>query len=172
MESLRTDDGVITADCFVAALGSYTPGLLKPLRLRVPVYPIKGYSITASVLDAARAPVSTLLDETYKIAITRLGDRIRVGGMAEVAGFSHDLPSRRRDTLAFCLNDLFPGAAMGETPLLWSGLRPMTPDGPPIVSGTHLRNLYVNTGHGTLGWTMACGSGRVLADLVSGAKGS
>jgi D-amino-acid dehydrogenase len=170
VSSIQTSEGVIHADAFVAALASYTPKLLKPLGLRVPVYPIKGYSITAPISEATRAPVSTLLDETYKIAITRLGDRIRVGGMAEIAGFSHDRPSRRRDTLVFCLNDLFPGAAQTENLELWSGLRPMTPDGPPLVGRTRFRNLYVNTGHGTLGWTMACGSGRVLADLVSGTK--
>lgn len=166
--SVSTSHGAIAADAIVVALASYTPGLLKALRTRVPVYPIKGYSITAPILDPGRAPVSTLLDETYKIAVTRLGDRVRVGGMAEVAGFSHDLPQRRRDTLVFCLEDLFPQAARTEGLELWSGLRPMTPDGPPIIGRTGYRNLYLNTGHGTLGWTMACGSGRVLADLISG----
>lgn len=170
VESVSTSHGAIAADAVVVALASYTPGLLKSLGVRVPVYPIKGYSITAPVIDSGRAPVSTLLDETYKIAITRLGDRVRVGGMAEVAGFSHDRPPRRRDTLAFCLEDLFPQAANTEGVELWSGLRPMTPDGPPIVGRTRYRNLYLNTGHGTLGWTMACGSGRVLADLMSGQK--
>jgi len=170
VESIQTDQSVIAADAVVAALASYTPKLLRSLGVRVPVYPIKGYSITAPVAEAARAPVSTLLDETYKIAITRLGDRIRVGGMAEVAGFSHDRAERRRDTLLFCLNDLFPQAAQTQDLKLWSGLRPMTPDGPPIIGPTRYRNLYLNTGHGTLGWTMACGSGRVLADLVSGRK--
>lgn len=168
--SIQTDAGVMTGDTFIAALASFTPKLLRPLGMRVPVYPIKGYSITAPISDASRAPVSTLLDETYKIAITRLGDRIRVGGMAEVAGYNSDRPARRRDTLTFCLNDLFPQAAHTENLELWSGLRPMTPDGPPIIGRTRLRNLYINTGHGTLGWTMACGSGRVLADLVSDIK--
>lgn len=168
IEGVQTDQGVVAADAVVAALASYTPKLLRSLGVRVPVYPIKGYSITAPVVDASRAPVSTLLDETYKIAITRLGDRIRVGGMAEVAGFSHDRPARRRDTLTFCLDDLFPQAAMTQDLKLWSGLRPMTPDGPPIIGRAGFDNLYVNTGHGTLGWTMSCGSGHVLADLVSG----
>lgn len=168
IEGVQTDQGVVAADAVVAALASYTPKLLRSLSVRVPVYPIKGYSITAPVVDASRAPVSTLLDETYKIAITRLGDRIRVGGMAEVAGFSHDRPARRRDTLTFCLDDLFPQAARTQDLELWSGLRPMTPDGPPIIGRAGFDNLYVNTGHGTLGWTMSCGSGRVLADLVSG----
>jgi D-amino-acid dehydrogenase len=165
---VQTDRDVVIADVVVAALASYTPQLLRPLGLRIPVYPIKGYSITTSVVDATRAPVSTLLDETYKIAITRLGDRIRVGGMAEVAGFSRARPLRRRDTLTFCLNDLFPDAALTRNLDLWSGLRPMTPDGPPVIGATRIRNLFINTGHGTLGWTMACGAGRVLADLISG----
>ncbi len=168
IESVQTDQGDVAADAVVAALASYTPGLLKPLGIRAPVYPIKGYSVTAPVSDDQRAPVSTILDETYKIAITRLGDRVRVGGMAEVAGFNHDRPQRRRDTLVFCLEDLFPQAARTGDLELWSGLRPMTPDGPPIIGRTRYANLYLNTGHGTLGWTMACGSGRVLADLMSG----
>ena len=168
VKSIQTDHGEITTDAVVVALASYTPKLLRSLGIRVPVYPIKGYSITAPLSDATRAPVSTLLDETYKIAITRLGDRVRVGGMAEVAGFSHDRPLRRRDTLVFCLEDLFPQAAQTKDLELWSGLRPMTPDGPPIIGRARYDNLYLNTGHGTLGWTMACGSGRVLADLISG----
>lgn len=168
VESVQTDQGPIVADAVVTALASYTPALLRSLGIRVPVYPIKGYSVTAPIADASRAPVSTLLDETYKIAITRLGDRVRVGGMAEVAGFSHDRPARRRDTLTFCLDDLFPQAANTRDLELWSGLRPMTPDGPPIIGRTRYSNLYLNTGHGTLGWTMSCGSGHVLADLVSG----
>ncbi len=166
--SVETDQGLVIADAVVAALASYTPRLLRPLGLRIPVYPIKGYSITAPVADVTCAPVSTLLDETYKIAITRLGDRIRVGGMAEVSGFTNDRPLRRRDTLTFCLNDLFPGAAHRQNLELWSGLRPMTPDGPPVIGPTRIRNLFVNTGHGTLGWTMACGAGHVMADLISG----
>lgn len=170
VDSVSTSHGDLAADAIVVALSSFTTGLLRAVGVRVPVYPIKGYSITAPVIGPARAPVSTLLDETYKIAITRLGDRVRVGGMAEVAGFSHDLPPRRRDTLVFCLEDLFPEAAMTDDVELWSGLRPMTPDGPPIIGPTRYRNLYLNTGHGTLGWTMACGSGRVLADLMSGQK--
>jgi D-amino-acid dehydrogenase len=115
-----------------------------------------------------RAPVSTVLDETYKIAITRFDKRIRVGGMAEVKGFDLALRQARRETLEMCVNDLFPGAGDTARASFWTGLRPMTPDGTPIVGPTALRNLYLNTGHGTLGWTMACGSGRLLADVISG----
>ena len=167
---VRTDAGLFTADAYVAAMGSYTPLLLRTLGMRLPVYPVKGYSITAPVIDAARAPESTIMDETFKVAITRLGDRIRVGGMAEISGFSTDLPEARRGTLEHSVGDLFPGGGDLAAASFWSGLRPMTPDGTPVLGGTKLRNLWLNTGHGTLGWTMACGSASVLADLVSGRK--
>lgn len=165
---VRTNRGMISGDSYLVALASFSPALMKPLGFRVPVYPVKGYSITARIVDADRAPVSTLLDESYKIAITRLGDRVRVGGMAEISGFSRDLPERRRGTLLYCVDDLFPGAADLSDVGYWCGLRPMTPDGPPILGPTAIPNLYLNTGHGTLGWTMACGSGHVIADIISG----
>lgn len=168
--AVETAEGEIRSDIFVAALGSYTPALLKPLGLRLPVYPVKGYSITVPIVDETRAPVSTIMDETYKIAITRLGDRIRVGGMAEIAGFSNDLPQTRRATLEHSVEDLFGGAGNQKEATFWSGLRPMTPDGTPVVGATRFANLFLNSGHGTLGWTMACGSGRVLSDLISGTK--
>ncbi len=165
---VETDRGRITADRYVLALGSHSSAILRPLGLRLPVYPVKGYSITVPIVDAARAPESTLMDESYKIAITRLGDRIRVGGMAEISGYNNALPERRRATLVHSLTDLFPGAGDVEAASYWSGLRPMTPDGTPVIGATPYDNLFLNTGHGTLGWTMACGSGRLIADLVSG----
>ncbi|MFG1343722.1 D-amino acid dehydrogenase [Xanthobacter autotrophicus DSM 431] len=159
---------VLTADLYVAAMGSYTPALLAPLGIRLPVYPVKGYSLTLPIVDPEAAPRSTVMDETYKIAITRLGDRIRVGGTAELAGFNLDLREPRRQTLAFSVSDLFPAGGDVSKASFWAGLRPMTPDGTPIIGPTTLGNLYTNTGHGTLGWTMACGSGRVLADMIGG----
>ncbi|OOG69166.1 D-amino acid dehydrogenase 1 [Ensifer sp. M14] len=168
--AVETAEGEIRSDIFVAALGSYTPALLKPLGLRLPVYPVKGYSITVPIVDETRAPVSTIMDETYKIAITRLGNRIRVGGMAEIAGFNNDLPQTRRATLQHSVEDLFGGAGDQKQATFWSGLRPMTPDGTPVIGATRFANLFLNSGHGTLGWTMACGSGRVLSDLISRAK--
>ena len=159
--------GRATADRYVLALGSYSRLLLKD-QFRVPVYPLKGYSITVPIVDAARAPVSTILDETYKIAVTRFDDRIRVGGMAEIAGYSRVLNPRRRETLELVVNDLFPGGGDVARATFWTGLRPMTPDSTPVVGATPLANLFLNTGHGTLGWTMACGSASVIADLVSG----
>ena len=167
---VQTEAGPVTADRTIVALGSWSRRLVAPLGLCLPVYPIKGYSITAPVGDEALAPVSTVMHETYKVAITRLGERIRVGGMAEISGYSLTTTEQRRETLLFALTDLFPDAAATLDVPVWSGFRPMTPDGPPILGPTKLRDLYLNTGHGTLGWTMACGSGQVLADLIDGKR--
>ena len=170
ISGVRTSAGPVTGDVYVLAMGSFSPKLARQIGIDLPIYPVKGYSITAPITDASVAPVSTVLDESYKIAITRLGDRIRVGGMAELSGYNSDLPPRRRETLAHCVNELFPGAGDTAKASYWTGMRPMTPDSTPIIGLSKLSNLYVNSGHGTLGWTMACGSGRVIADLVSGTK--
>jgi D-amino-acid dehydrogenase len=167
---VRTAQGDLKADSYVVALGSYSPLLLRDIGIRIPVYPIKGYSITVPIHDAAHAPESTIMDETYKVAITRLGDRIRVGGTAEIAGYDLSLHNSRRETLEHSVVDLFPLGGDVARAEFWSGLRPMTPDGTPVVGPTPYRNLFLNTGHGTLGWTMACGSGRLVADLVSGRR--
>jgi len=158
---------LLKADAYVMAMGSYSTRQLAGL-LDIPVYPVKGYSITVPIADAAKAPASTVLDETYKVAITRFDRRIRVGGMAELRGFDLRLDPRRRETLKLCLADLFPGGGYAGNGNFWTGLRPMTPDGTPLVGRTPVANLYLNTGHGTLGWTMACGSARVLADVIGG----
>jgi D-amino-acid dehydrogenase len=158
----------LSADAVVVALGSYSPLLLKPLGLHLPVYPVKGYSLTLPIADATGAPESTVMDETYKVAVTRLGNRVRVGGTAELAGYDLKLRQPRRDTLDHVVTDLFPDAGNLAQATFWTGLRPMTPDGPPVIGKTAISNLYLNTGHGTLGWTMAAGSGRVLADIISG----
>ena len=167
--AVRCGSETLRADAFVVALGSYSTQLLSGI-VKIPVYPLKGYSITAPIVDAAKAPVSTVLDETYKIAITRFDDRIRVGGMAEIVGFDKKLRQARRDTLEMCVNDLFPGGGDTRQASFWTGLRPMTPDGTPVVGRTPVSNLFLNTGHGTLGWTMSCGSGQLLADLISGRR--
>ncbi|AOK52179.1 D-amino acid dehydrogenase small subunit [Burkholderia stagnalis] len=158
---------MVRADAYVVALGSYSTRFISNL-MKIPVYPLKGYSITAPIVDEAAAPVSTVLDETYKIAITRFDRRIRVGGMAEIVGFDKRLRDARRETLEMCVNDLFPGGGDTSKATFWTGLRPMTPDGTPIVGRTPVSNLFLNTGHGTLGWTMSCGSGQLIADLISG----
>lgn len=164
---VMTERETITADAYVVAAGSYSRMLLSDL-IKIPVYPLKGYSITIPVTDADAAPQSTILDETYKIGITRFHDRIRVGGMAEIAGLNKSLNPRRRETLEMVVSDLFPNGGDVTKSSFWTGLRPMTPDGTPIVGATAIRNLYLNTGHGTLGWTMSCGSASVLTDLISG----
>ncbi len=161
------DGKLETADRYVLALGSYSPQMLKPLGIRAPVYPLKGYSLTVPISDPAMAPQSTVLDETYKVAITRFDQRIRVGGMAEIAGHDLSLNPRRRETLEMVVGDLYPQGGDPSEAVFWTGLRPATPDGTPIIGATPYRNLFLNTGHGTLGWTMACGSGRVLADLLA-----
>ncbi|PNU06704.1 D-amino acid dehydrogenase [Novosphingobium guangzhouense] len=167
---VETDGGTVSADAFLVAMGSFSPQLLAPLGIRLPVYPVKGYSLTVPIVDEARAPVSTLLDESYKVAITRLGDRIRVGGMAEISGFSRDLPPERRATLEHSAGSLFPGGGDLEAASFWCGLRPMTPDSTPVIGPTRIPNLFLNTGHGTLGWTMACGSAHVIADIIGGRR--
>ena len=156
------------ADAYVMALGSYSARWMRKRKVPIPVYPMKGYSLTLPVTNADEAPVSTIMDETYKIAITRLGDRIRIGGTAEVAGFDLSLRESRRSTLEHSFSGLFPEAGDVTQATFWCGLRPMTPDGPPIIGKTRYKNLYVNTGHGTLGRTMACGSARILAEIMSG----
>ncbi|MFT4161905.1 D-amino acid dehydrogenase [Shinella sp.] len=162
-----TAHGRLEADAVVVALGSFSPLLVKPHDIHLPVYPVKGYSLTIPIVDPARAPESTVMDETFKIAITRLGDRIRVGGMAEISGYTNDLGEPRRLTLQHSVTDLFPGGDISKASF-WSGLRPMTPDGTPVIGPTKIAGLFLNTGHGTLGWTMSSGSARVIADLVSG----
>jgi D-amino-acid dehydrogenase len=166
------------ADQYVVALGSYSRQLMQGLGLQIPVYPVKGYSLTIPVINSDAAPVSTVMDETYKVAITRFDNRIRVGGMAELAGFNLSLNPRRKATLEMVVNSLFPNAGDMSQSKFWTGLRPMTPDGTPIIGKANslgkasemYDNVWLNTGHGTLGWTMACGSGQLLADLVANHK--
>lgn len=165
---VRTAAGLLTADRYVLALGSYSTQMLAPLGIRIPVYPVKGFSITVPITDANKAPESTVMDETHKVAVTRLGDRIRVGGTAQLSGFDLSLDEGRRRTLEFVVGDLFPQGGDVSQAEFWTGLRPMTPDGTPILGETPIDNLFLSTGHGTLGWTMAAGTGRVMADLISG----
>jgi D-amino-acid dehydrogenase len=170
ISGVHTSQGVKVADQYVVALGSYSPLLLGPLGIRLPVYPVKGYSITVPITDASGAPESTIMDETHKVAVTRLGDRIRVGGTAELSGYDLTLRGSRRNTLEHVVTDLFPRGGDVSQASFWCGLRPMTPDGTPIVGPTPYPNLHLSTGHGTLGWTMAAGTGRLMADLLSGRK--
>ena len=170
ISGVRTAQGTLTADRYVLALGSYSTRMLAPLGIDIPVYPVKGFSITVPIRDAAKAPESTIMDETHKVAVTRLGDRIRVGGTAQLSGFDLRLDAGRRETLEFVVTDLFPKGGDVAKAEFWTGLRPMTPDDTPIVGECAYDNLLLSTGHGTLGWTMATGTGRVMADLVAGRR--
>jgi D-amino-acid dehydrogenase len=163
---------ILQADHYLVTLGSYSRALMLGLGLQIPVYPVKGYSLTVPIVNSAASPVSTVMDETYKVAITRFDDRIRVGGMAELAGFDLSLNPRRRETLEMVLNGLFPNGGDVSKAQFWTGLRPMTPDGTPIIgqASANYHNVWLNTGHGTLGWTMACGSGKIIADLIARQK--
>jgi D-amino-acid dehydrogenase len=160
----------IQADAYVVALGSYSPLVLSPLRVPCNVYPAKGYSATIAVGDHKGAPAGSLTDTAWKIVTTRLGDRLRVAGTAELAGWDTALNRTRCDALLRRTFDLFPDAGEREGVRYWAGLRPATPSNVPLVGGTRYRNLWLDTGHGTLGWTMACGSGKALADLIARRK--
>lgn len=168
--SVSTDKGDLIADNYLVALGSFSTQMVKQIGIKLPVYPIKGYSLTLPIEDEACAPRSTVMDETYKIAVTRFNNRIRVGGTAEIANYNLELKNKRRDNVEFVINDLFPGAAKVSKAEFWTGLRPMTPDSTPILGGSKYSNLFLNTGHGTLGWTMSLGSGKFIADVISHKK--
>ncbi|MBP7565867.1 MAG: D-amino acid dehydrogenase [Burkholderiaceae bacterium] len=158
----------LTADACVVALGSHAPRLLRPLGLELPVYPLKGYSITVPVVDAAAAPTVAIMDEHNKIMVSRLGDRLRVAGMAELIGHDVSRPPARRDLLVRLTRELFPHGMDYDRVEFWAGLRPMTPDGPPVLGPTRIRGLHLNAGHGSNGWTQACGTSRVVTDLLAG----
>jgi D-amino-acid dehydrogenase len=165
-----TDQGAQTFDKVLVCLGSFSTKLLKNIGIKIPVYPVKGYSLTVPITDEKYSPISTVMDETYKVAVTRLGNRIRAAGTAELNGYNLDLPESRTNTIKHVVSDLFGQSCdLGEAEY-WTGLRPMTHDGTPIIGITDLQGLYLNTGHGTLGWTMSCGSGRVIADLMMGER--
>jgi len=167
---VKTSAGELTADKYVVALGSYAPFLLNPIGIKLPIYPLKGYSLTMPIIDESKAPVSTVMDQKYKVAVTRFDDRIRVGGIAEIANFIKELDPKRRGAIEFSVRDLFPGAGDVDGAELWTGLRPMTPDSVPILGETKYDNLILNSGHGTLGWTMSLGSSKFVADVVNGKK--
>jgi len=159
----------LRADAYVVALGSYSPLLLAPLGIHIPVYPLKGYSITLN-LGSAEGPSVSLTDEAAKIVISRLGSRLRAAGTAELTGYDTSINATRCNAILERIRTLFPGLAAITAAETWAGLRPATPDNVPVIGRTRFANLFLNTGHGTLGWTLACGSGKALADIVSGRK--
>jgi D-amino-acid dehydrogenase len=165
IRSVKTSIGDVTADAYVMALGSYSPLYLKQVGIRAPIYPMKGYSVTFDANDAT--PHISITDAELKIVYSRLGNHIRVAGTAEFAGYNTAIRKARIDPIMRGVNALFPKADLRNTSE-WACLRPSTPDGPPIIGTTKLPNLYMNTGHGTLGWTQAAGSARLLADIIEG----
>jgi D-amino-acid dehydrogenase len=156
------------ADAVVVSLGVHSVPLLAPVGIRLPIYPAKGYSATFDVTDSIAAPSVSLTDDEFKLVFSRLGDTLRVAGTAELAGHSRDLNMVRCEALTRRTSALFPGACDYGRPRYWTGLRPLTPSNVPCIGATPIRGLYLNTGHGTLGWTLAAGSGQLIADIVSG----
>jgi D-amino-acid dehydrogenase len=160
----------LTADAYVVALGSYSPLLTRPIGVDLPIYPAKGYSASVDVIDRDKAPMVSITDDEGKIVFTRLGNRMRIAGTAELSGYSTELNMVRCEALTRRAMEIFPGAADYGKATFWTGLRPSTPSNVPLIGATKYPNLFLNTGHGTLGWTMACGSGKALADIISGRK--
>lgn len=163
-----TSAGILRADAVVVAMGNQAPALLAPLGIRLPVYPLKGFSITVPVRDGTQVPNMSVMDEHNKVMISRFGNRIRAAGMAELVGHDLSLKMDRKEILIRVVHNIFPNGIDYDQATFWAGLRPMTPDGPPILGASGLKGLFLNSGHGSNGWTQACGTSRVVADLVSG----
>lgn len=159
---------VIRADAFVVAMGSFSQQLVKPLGIDLLLYPGKGYSATYKVTNPDAAPTVSLTDDGYKLVVSRLGDRLRVAGTCELNGYGRELNTTRCEAITRRTRELFPDGCDYDNPTYWTGLRPLTPSNVPYVGQTKFSNLYLNTGHGTLGWTMGCGSGRAIAEIVAG----
>jgi D-amino-acid dehydrogenase len=159
---------VLHADSVLVAMGSFSTALLKPLGISLLLYPGKGYSATFEVSDPSLAPQVSLTDDGHKLVISRFGNRLRVAGTCEINGYSRELNAARCEAITRRTRELFPDACDYDHPVYWSGLRPLTPSNVPYVGTTRIPNLFLNTGHGTLGWTMGCGSGRAIADIISG----
>lgn len=166
IEYVKTNKGDLNADNFIVSMGSYSKQILNYIGIKIPIYPIKGYSITVPIIKANKAPQSTIMDETYKVAITRLGNTIRAAGTAELNAYNLSLREKSRNIVRHCVKDLFPDAADMKEDNFWTGLRPSTPDGTPIIGKTPIKNLFINSGHGTLGWTMSAGSGKLITDII------
>ena len=165
---VATDRGVLQAERYVVALASEAPTLLRPLGIDIPVYPVKGYAITIDVADGESAPRSSVMDEHSKVMVTRLGNRVRAAGVAEISGYDRAVDKHKAASVMHAARALFPDAGDYGQAAYWAGLRPMTPDGPPYLGATPVRNLLLNLGQGSNGWTQACGCGRIVADIVSG----
>lgn len=167
VQSVDTDKGQFQADAYVVCMGSFSPFLLKEHGIKLPIYPARGYSITLPLQKPEKAPTVSLTDDEFKLVFSRLGDRLRVAGTAELGGYSMEVNDLRANFILDKTLELFPGAGERDDVEFWAGLRPKTPDSVPILGPTHIDSLYLNTGHGTLGWTMSCGSAQVMSDIIS-----
>jgi D-amino-acid dehydrogenase len=165
---LHTDVGDIHGDAFIVAAGIESAAMLQPLGVRVPMQPVRGYSATVAITAFEQAPYISVMDETYKVAITRMGKWLRIAGTAELGTRGMRLRASALRTLLKVAQDWFPYAASYAKSRFWIGARPMLPDGPPVLGKTPIANLYVNTGHGSTGWVMSCGSARVVVDIIAG----
>jgi D-amino-acid dehydrogenase len=161
-------EDALEADAYVVAMGSHAPQLVRPLGERLPIYPVKGYSVTIPLASDAPAPNVSVTDESHRIVCSRLGNRLRVAGTAELAGYDTSLTAARCEAIVRRARELFPQLDAAGPVEYWAGLRPATPSNVPIIGRGRLRNLFYNTGHGTLGWTLACGSARALAEILAG----
>lgn len=169
--SIRTRDGCVEtleADAVVICAGCWSSHLVRPLGLELPIYPVKGYSLTVPMKDPTRGPASTIHDDYYKVVSTRLGNRLRASGFVELADFNRAIPEARLATIRKSVESRFPGCADLDAAQTWTGFRPMTPDGPPVIGRGPRQNLYLNTGHGTFGWTLSAGSADVIARIIEG----
>jgi D-amino-acid dehydrogenase len=165
---VQTDKGVLSGDAYVMCMGSFSAPFLRPYGIKLPIYPAKGYSITLPLSRPERAPSVSLTDDEFKLVFSRLGDRLRVAGTAELGGYSTEVDEVRSRFILRKTLELFPACGEPDDVEFWAGLRPKTPDSVPIIGKSPLDSLYLNTGHGTLGWTMSCGSAQVIADVISG----
>ncbi len=163
-----TDNGKYSADAFVMSLGASSRLLLKDININVPIYPMKGYSISIDIKNHSKTPVIGITDQHNKIVYSKLGNILRVAGTAEFNGYNDSVSKTRIDTMKKMVGELFPESGDIDTVTQWACLRPSTPEGTPIIGKTKYPNLYLNTGHGTLGWTLACGSASIVANIISG----
>ena len=170
---IAAEDGsyeVVRGDAYVLALGSFSPALAAQAGIKLDIYPAKGYSATLPVLDASKAPSVSLTDDEFKLVYSRLGERLRIAGTAELNGYAMDLNPVRCEAIVRRTLQVFPGVSRPELATFWSGLRPATPGNVPYIGRSRRRNLFLNTGHGTLGWTHSCGSGRAIAEIIGGRR--
>ncbi len=170
IDGVITDRGRISGECFVLALGSYSPLLARKIGVKLPVYPVKGYSVTVPTDGSDGAPVIGGVDEGNLVAYARMGNRLRLTATADFAGYDTRHEPGNFAGMLRVARELFPQGGAYDRPSYWACLRPMTPDGPPIIGGTRYRNLWINTGHGHMGWTMACGASRIVADIMAGKR--